>query len=315
MMKTTLAFAVAAFSLFCTAAWATPSLRAEVTVTAAIVTVGDMFDDAGALSEMALFRAPVPGTTGIVPLADVTRAAGLIGLTEFENVGITRVRVARAATVVDVPMLNAIIDADLANRGILGTGVTAAIHYDTPDLSFSAEAVDKPVTLINLRYTPGNGGFTARLQLAGIDRPVDISGQISMQVMAPQLVSSRPAGTVLQASDLALRPIDQKYADAFGFATMDQLLGKQLLRQSQSGMLLKPSDVAEPTVITRNSSVTVYLHSGAMTLTVKGQALGNAAAGQDVSVMNATTKKILHGTALANGSVLITSTTLNVAGL
>ena len=43
---------------------AQPSLKGDITVNTAIVTVGDMFDNPGELSETAIFRAPAPGTTG-----------------------------------------------------------------------------------------------------------------------------------------------------------------------------------------------------------------------------------------------------------
>ena len=77
-------FALAIALLSATAAFAQPSLKGDITVNTDIVTVGDMFDNPGELSETAIFRAPAPGTTGIVPLADIENAARLIGLTDFE---------------------------------------------------------------------------------------------------------------------------------------------------------------------------------------------------------------------------------------
>src|SRR5438128_679650 len=79
---------------------AAPVLRAEVTVSAPVVTIADMFDDAGALGEQALFRAPEPGTSGIVSVEAVRQAAALVGLTQFSSDGVLRVRVARAAAVI-----------------------------------------------------------------------------------------------------------------------------------------------------------------------------------------------------------------------
>jgi flagellar basal body P-ring formation protein FlgA len=79
-------------------------------------------------------------------------------------------------------------------------------------------------------------------------------------------------------------------------------------------MMLKASDVAAPTVVTRNKLVTVLFRMGPMTLTVQGQALGNAAAGEAVDVLNTATKKVLHGVARPDGGVDIPST-LTVAGL
>ena len=78
--------------------------------------------------------------------------------------------------------------------------------------------------------------------------------------------------------------------------------------------MLRASDVTEPLVVERNALVTVVLNTGPMTLTVKGQALNAAAAGETVQVLNSVSRKILIGTALPSGAVAITNT-INVAGL
>ena len=46
-----------------------------------------------------------------------------------------------------------------------------------------------------------------------------------------------------------------------------------------------------------------------MTLTVKGQALGTASAGQPVDILNTVTKKVLHGVARPDGTVEILTAT------
>jgi flagella basal body P-ring formation protein FlgA len=307
-------FALAALGFGLAApALAAPSLRADVTVTAEIVTVGDMFDDAGALAELALFRAPLPGTTGVVSLDAVRRASALVGLTEFENVGVARVRVARAATIVDAAMLDDLIARDLGGRGIIADDVTPSIRFNDPAVSFNAEAVAEPVQLLNLRYTP-NGMFAARFQIAGTDLPVDVEGRIDLMVEVPHLTAMRPAGTILAPADIEIKLVPLKTAEAGGFATIDQVVGKALQRQSRGGVMLRPGDVSDPLVVSRNQIVTIYFRSGTMTLTVKGQALGNASAGEPVQVLNITSKKILSGIALSNGGVEMTPT-LNVAGL
>ncbi len=291
-----------------------PSLRGEITVNRPVVTIGDMFEDAGALAETGIFLAPAPGTTGIVPLEAVANAARRAGLSAFDNVGFTRVRVARAATIVDAAMLDGLIAADLARRGIVTPEITAETRFDIADVSFNAEAVAEPATLTGLRYTPGNGGFTARFAIAGIDQPVDLSGRIELMTTAPRLAAMRPAGAVLTAADFAMASVPLATADAGGYASLDQLVGKQLVRQARAGIMLRPADVSEPTVVKRNARVTVFLRAGAMTLTVQGTALGTAAAGEPVDVLNIVTKKILHGVARADGAVEIVTATA-VAGL
>ncbi len=87
-------------------ATAAPVLRQSITVNTPIVTVGDMFDNAGLISEEALFRAPAPGTTGEVSLSAVRDAALRVGLQEFENPGRSGITVARAGVIVSENTLN-----------------------------------------------------------------------------------------------------------------------------------------------------------------------------------------------------------------
>jgi flagella basal body P-ring formation protein FlgA len=297
------------------AALAQPSLKGDITVNADLVTVGDMFDNPGELSETAIFRAPAPGTTGIVPIASVASAAKLVGITGFDNVGYTRIRVTRLTTVVDAPALSSLITAELDRRGALAGGVTAETHFDLANVSFNASQVPVPATLSDLRYAPLTGQFTARFMIAGIDRPVDLTGTVQLMTKAPRLLDTFAAGTILTAADFELAEVPLSTAAAGGYADLDQLVGKQLVRQSRAGMMLKASDVGEPTVVTRNALVTVILKAGAMTLTVRGQALGTAAAGQPVDVLNTVTKKVLHGVARADGTVEILSAATTVASL
>ncbi|MGN6159412.1 MAG: flagellar basal body P-ring formation chaperone FlgA [Devosia sp.] len=288
---------------------AEPTLKGDITVNTDIVTVGDMFNDPGSLSDTAIFRAPAPGTTGIVPVDDVATAARSIGLTDFDTAGYARIRVMRLTTVVDASALGTLISTELTNRGVLSNGITANTHFDLPSVSFNATQTANPAQLTDLRYAPDTGAFTARFTIAGIDQPVDLTGMVELMTTAPRLVATRAPGTILTASDFEMAPVPVKTANAGGYADLDQLIGKQLIHQSRAGIMLRPNDVAEPTVVTRNALVTVVLKVGAMSLTVKGQALTNAAAGDPVDVLNTVTKKILHGIANTDGTVSILNAT------
>lgn len=307
--------ALAAALSLAPAAVAAPALRAAVTVQAAVVTVGDMFDDAGLLAETGLFRAPAPGTTGNVPLTDIRAAAARVGLTDFDTEGLASVQVARSGVAVDGAMLSGLIADDLKDRGILTDGATAETRFSQPLPALTAAATPNPVKLLTLRYMPGSDSFTARFSVAGIDQPLDVAGRIDLMIEVPHLAASLAAGTVLSAADIELRKVPLKFAESSGSIDMGQLVGKALQHPSRAGMMLKASDVAEPELISRNDPVTVYFRQGAMTLTVKGKALNDAALGQPVSVLNALSKKVITGVATAGGSVEVKSATLSVAGL
>jgi flagella basal body P-ring formation protein FlgA len=310
----TFALSLAAGLLLTSAALANPALRSNIMVTADVVTVGDMFDGAGDLSTTAIFRAPAPGTTGVVALADIENAARQIGLTEFDATGLSNVRVIRTSTLIDAAALDKLIERKLETTGALPQGATAAITFDIADISINAAAVDAPASLVTLRYVAGSPSFAARFAIAGIDQPIDLTGTITPMVEAPRLVANTAAGTVLDPSDFAMAPVPLATAQAGGYADLDQLVGKQLLRQVHSGVILRPADVGDPVVVNRNALVTVLFHAAAMTLTVKGLAMTNASAGQPVDVLNSVTKKILHGVARPDGTVAIDAP-VTMAGL
>jgi len=298
-------------------ALAAPVLKAEVSVNHPVITVGDMFEDAGLLAERALFRAPEPGTTGIVSLEAVRAAAAKAGLSDYAQDGLLSVRVERRATVVDTTVLSGLISADLAVRGLLPQGAELHTRFDNPGLSYNAEAVETPVTLLALRYQPGSASFSARFQVAGMELPVDVAGSIDLLVEVPHLAASLKAGAVLTPADIEMKRVPLAFADQSGVENFDDLVGKQLRRNSRAGVMLKAADVTEPLAVRRNTEVTVLLRTGPMTLTVIGQSLGDAASGQPVQVMNSVTRKILTGVATGNGAVEITTAAakLQVAGL
>ena len=309
--------AIATFAglLLSGAAWAAPVLKADIVVTGAIVTVGDMFDDAGAAAEQALFRAPLPGTSGIVGLADIDAALGRIGIDAFDAAGLEGIRVTRAAAIVDEAVLADLITADLTARGIVGTGMSVDALFSTPVQPISAEAVAEPASIINLRYLPGSGAFTARFAIAGIEQPLDVNGSIELMVDAPHINASLPAGTLLTAANIEMRPVPLKFVESAGVPLLADIVGKTLLRQSREGMMLRAADVAVPLLISKNDPVTIYYRKGPMTLTVKGQAVTGAASGGLVQVLNLMSKRVISATAISAGAVEVSADPLAVAGL
>lgn len=312
-----LRFSLAALAglLLTSAATAAPVLRGEIVVSGAIVTVGDMFDAAGAAADEALFRAPKPGTSGLVALGDVDAALARIGIEEFDAAGLDAVRVTRAAAVVDETTLAGLIADDMANRGIIAAGMTIDTLFSVPVEPINAEAVDRPASIINLRYLPGSGAFTARFAIAGLEQPLDVSGSIELMIAAPHIKASLPAGTLLGTDNIEMRQVPLRYVESTGVARLEDVVGKALVRQTREGVMLRPVDVTVPLTIGKNDLVTIYFRKGPMTLTVKGQAVTSAAAGGPVQVLNLMSKRIVSATAISAGAVEVSADPLAVAGL
>ncbi len=295
--------------------FAMPVLRQSVVVNAAIVTVGDMFDNAGVLAEQPLFRAPAPGTTGQVNIAAIRTATVKAGLSQFENPGFSNVSVTRSGIAIKMADINALISSDLKQQGILRDAMSVTTRLNQRLGTLYAARTEQPLKLEELVYTPGNTGFSARFILAGREQPFEVSGSLSFFVQTPHLTRTLPAGAVLGPADVEMRAVTLQFANNAQLPMLNQVIGQQLRRQMRQGVAVRLNDVAPPTLISRNEIVTIYLKSGALTLTVKGQALANASRGQSVSVLNLLSKTIIQGIAVNPGTVEIRSASNRVAAL
>src|SRR5690606_9966050 len=307
-----LALALAALA---TTAQAEPLLKGDVTVTAAIVTVGDLVDNAGLMAETAVFRAPAPGTAGVLSVEDIAAALRSAGIEEFQAAGLDTIRVARVGVEVGLPLITDLIATDLRTRGILSSGMDMDIALDTPLPELVSANTANPATLTILRYMSGSSTFSARFQIAGIDRPLDVSGQIQLLIAAPHLTRTLPQGTILSSDDVEMRMIPLPYAESAGLVAVEQLVGKALQRQTRAGVMLRPSDIAAPEIISRNEQVTVVYQHGSLTLTTTGKALNAASLSEPVTVLNTMSNKVLQGIATQNGTVTIVSGPQQIAGL
>jgi flagella basal body P-ring formation protein FlgA len=307
-----LALALAALA---TTAQAEPLLKGDVTVTAAIVTVGDLVDNAGLMAETAVFRAPAPGTAGVLSVEDIAAALRSAGIEEFQAAGLDTIRVARVGVEVGLPLITDLIATDLRTRGILSSGMDMDIALDTPLPELVSANTANPATLTILRYMPGSSTFSARFQIGGIDRPLDVSGQIQLLIAAPHLTRTLPQGTILSPDDVEMRMIPLPYAESAGLVAVEQLVGKALQRQTRAGVMLRPSDIAAPEIISRNEQVTVVYQHGSLTLTTTGKALNAASLSEPVTVLNTMSNKVLQGIATQNGTVTIVSGPQQIAGL
>ena len=301
--------------LLVTAASAAPLLKPDIVVNAPVVTVGDMFEDAGLMAEQPLFRAPLPGTTGHVSLAEIDAALNRAGIALFDANGLESVRVSRAAAIVDEAMLTRLIAADLAERGIITGEMSVDTMFAKAVDPIKAEAVAEPASVVNLRYLPGSGAFTARFAIAGQAQPLDVSGSIELMIAVPHLAASLPSGTVLTPDNIQMRPVALKYVENSGVARLEDLVGKALVRQSREGVMLRPADVTVPQLVAKNDLVTIYFRKGPMTLTVKGQAITGAAEGGRVQVLNLMSRRVINASVLSAGAVEVTADPLAVAGL
>ncbi len=298
----------------------TSALRASVSVSSDVVTIGDFFENAGSLAERPLFRAPDLGTTGPVSAArvvDMARAAGLAGA---EAGGLVEVSVARLARSVESAEIARLIAQEALRRPGFAADTTIddlEIVFDGPVAPRDADIRSRePIRIVSLSVAPQNGRFDALVQIDQGERNdrVHLRGILTETVSVTVLNRALSRGDLVAAEDI--RVDRQPRNRAFGRTAVvepSEIVGRQARRSMRAGQVIAAADFARPQVIARGETVTVVFRAKALRVTTRGQALAAAAVGDTVSVLNPQSKRTLQGTVTAPGLVEIVAAPAAVA--
>lgn len=110
----------------------------------------------------------------------------------------------------------------------------------------------------------------------------------------------------IQTGDL-IQPEDLTFAKVATFAVptdaprdADQVIGKVARRPLRAGTAVAVHDVSSPLVIKANDAVQVAYRASGVSLVLMGKAIGSAAVGEPVEIMNPVSKKTIQ--AIASGA-------------
>lgn len=111
--------------------------------------------------------------------------------------------------------------------------------------------------------------------------------------------SGLPAGHIIGPNDVvAAEP--NAAPDPVQLATV---LGMEVRRTIQRGQAVTANSLIAPALVERQEMVRLRYERGGLSISTLGRALGRAAQGETVRVMNADTRIIVSGTAVAPGEV------------
>lgn len=125
----------------------------------------------------------------------------------------------------------------------------------------------------------------------------------SPTVDTPVLARTVERGETLSAADFTSAPLSP--ATARGATPTRDALGREALRRLTSGAPVRASDIAAPRIVRRGEAVTIALVSGPLRITAGGRALGDAAKGDPVRVINLSTNRTIDAVADASGQVRV----------
>ncbi len=296
---------------FARAQGSTAALRAEVTVSAEVVRLGDLFDNAGALAETAVFRAPDPGHTGHVPASIVVEAARRAGLSSISFGDIREIAVSRAARIIPLVEMEERIAGALARALGLADSGRIQVSFDRGTRPIAVEPdVRGEIDVQRLDHDVRSGRFDAHLAIRGADRirPIRVTGIANE--MVEYVVPSRAINRseVIRSGDLTTerRPRNEVAMLASdSVMTLAQAVGMAARRPLLPERAFRTADLMRPEIVERNGNVLILLDVPGLTLTVRGKALEAGAEGDTIQVQNLLSRKTLQGVVTGPGRVTV----------
>ena len=150
----------------------------------------------------------------------------------------------------------------------------------------------------------------------GIRRIIVHGGLVAAEAPRPPAASEKMVDVLTYARSLTagevVQPGDLTYAKIPAFqAPQDlprdaaEIIGKAARRPLKSGTAVASLDVTAAQVIKRDDMIAVAFHAEGMVLTLQGKALGGAAIGETLNVMNLTSKKVIQAVAVGPDQAVV----------
>jgi flagella basal body P-ring formation protein FlgA len=295
-----------------------PKLRLEAIVTSDLVRIGDLVDNAGAVADIAIFRAPDLGQTGIVPASLVVEAVRPHQIVGLDTRGIAEISVTRASRKIGYKEIEARLLRALSAQYGIAESANLAVVFDNEVRSLHVEpSSTTELRVQRLNYEPRTGRFDVSFELPG-HAAVRISllrysGSIVETFEAAVPTRAIAAGETLNKTNLVIarRPKSEFSADAVFEPA--QAVGHTARRGLRPGQVVRMSDLSKAEVIRRNEDVTISYRVPGIMLSMRGQALETGAVGDVINVLNVQSKKTIRATIAGPGSVTVAATAMMIA--
>ncbi len=166
-----------------------------------------------------------------------------------------------------------------------------------PQISFRAIAL--AVDEAHFRLSVRVEAHGARAVLAR--RDYTFPWTISEPIVVPKRVIR--AGSLIVDEDLEVRTVDLDGSHDELVVSLDGLVGRVARRTLLPGRPVAARSLELPAVIRRGSPVTVSVYLGRMEVSMEGEAMSDGAVGDDIRVLNPTSKRVLFGRVTGHGHV------------
>ncbi|MFQ5533265.1 MAG: flagellar basal body P-ring formation chaperone FlgA [Sphingomonadales bacterium] len=287
-----------------TAAVAEPRLKPTILVEDDIVTLGDLFDDAGAAALVVVTDAPPPGRRHTLSLRLVTSVARQNGIDFDGRTAARRITVERAGHKIPIDDISRAIKAALRDIGVSGN---KQIRLSNPRLALYVPLdSDAAVSVDRIDYDRNGGRFEAFV-VTGADTSsrLRVTGQAVSVLEVPVLRSAVTTGQLIERGNITWTTIPMNRVNGNVVTESALLINQAARRTIRPGVPVRSSDVRRPVTVAKGALVTMIVTAPAMTLTTVGRALEDGASGDAIRVLNTVSHTTVQGVVLSPNKVRV----------
>lgn len=287
-----------------------PTLKPNVLVTSEIVRIGDLVENAGAVADVAIFRAPDLGQTGKVPASRVAEAVRPHHIIALATNGIEAATVTRASRAITGKQIEARLLHALAGQHGLADAQDLAITFDNEPRALQVEAdVNAELSVTRLAFNSRSRRFDVVFELPGSAAArrlaLRYTGMVTETTEAVVALRVIAQGEVLKDSDVMIeRRPKTEFAGSL-VPTIENVLGLAARRSLQPGKPIRHADLMKPELVGRNETVIIVYEVPGIVLTIRGKALEPGGRGDLISVLNKQSNRTVQASVIAPGRVAV----------
>jgi len=276
-------------------------LRSSISIIGDIVTLGDLFENAGASSKIAVFRSPRLGKKGILTAKRIQVAAREHGLNWLNSNYQDKIVVQRQANIISLKDISDRIGEELGNKYPRKVSNSQLVIYlNNKAIPFVMRAGIAPeFDVENIRYDARSRRFSAIITgPVGAVNPKrkTYNGRTAEVIEVPVLIQSLTRGQTIKAKHLETKKVSARRIGERTITEAVDLIGMAARRSLRPNSLIRTSDIEKPKLVKKNTLISVVYTSKILHITFRGRALEDGAYGEVITILNTRSRRTIEAT-------------------
>jgi flagella basal body P-ring formation protein FlgA len=292
-MKSLILRLALAATLFAPVAGEAATIRPLSTVEDNVVRLGDLFDDLNTGADIAVAYAPAPGRRLTFDASTLMQLAQTYRISWRPQSRFDRVIVERAGRVIQKSEIMSRLSEALQAEG-MKKGMEVELFGRAVELSVPLDAASS-VEIRSLSYDRQGGRFTAVIAAGGDGGyRLPVSGRVHETSAVPVLRRAMGPGDIIRKDDIEIIRAREDRISRDVVTDPAKLIGTTPRQRLRAGEPVRDNETRPPVLVARNSTVTIVLQTGFLTLTAQGKAVEEGAKGDTIRVTNLQSKKTIE---------------------